>query len=642
MPQYQPQGVIDVNVAGRFHLASGDPDRFWNNNYQFRDVMNLIKGRHDLRFGGELLSLHFVQRFIGAAGFTFDGRRSGDRVADFMLGAFSSMGLAFGVRDNDDKQYAPSFFFQDEFKWKPRLTLTYGVRYEPYFFWHDNHDRIDTVVPGRQSVKVPDAPLGILFPGDPGIPRSLVPADLNNFAPRVGFAWDVSGNGKTSVRGAYGVFYESVNADSLAQENAPFAGNTQVINGRFEDPFGSVGRIPPPAVLNGKFGCLKIAAPPGVTCPLYPLPVGGLFDGLDLRTPYVQSWNLTIQRQLTPDIMLESSYVGKIGTKIEALRTYNPAKFTPGTVYDPVSGFENTISTPDNVNARTIYEPGILNPNGFLLGNDFRSWYHSVQTQVTKRFSRGFSVTASYTLSKSIDSSSVDCLGACVSDPFNLHTERGRSSWDRRHAFVASWVWSPASKFRLPWQNRLLGGWTFTGITRLQSGPPITFLSGADVAIDGTLGTCSYHAYTNGQRIARKQTGRNDMINQFFNTGAFVDPTSCVTPYDSTKAQFKPLYIEQTDCTPFNIEYSYLGKYGATGKGILSGPALSNTDFSILKDLVFKERFKVQFRSEFFNAFNQVNFHLPDNTVTDGPGSFGVIFGADPGRVIQFALKVYW
>jgi hypothetical protein len=121
-----------------------------------------------------------------------------------------------------------------------------------------------------------------------------------------------------------------------------------------------------------------------------------------------------------------------------------------------------------------------------------------------------------------------------------------------------------------------------------------------------------------------------------------VDPTSCVTPYDSTKAQFKPLYIEQTDCTPFNIEYSYLGKYGATGKGILSGPALSNTDFSILKDLVFKERFKVQFRSEFFNAFNQVNFHLPDNTVTDGPGSFGVIFGADPGRVIQFALKVYW
>src|SRR5437773_556960 len=148
-----------------------------------------MKGRHSFKLGGEYLRLHFVQRFIGSPGFTFNGARSGDPVADFLLGTFSSLFLDFGVRDNDDVSNAPSFFFQDEFKATPRLTLTLGVRYEPYLFWYDNHDRIDTVVIGKQSTKRPDAPPGVLFPGDPGIPRALVPADKNNFAPRLGFAW---------------------------------------------------------------------------------------------------------------------------------------------------------------------------------------------------------------------------------------------------------------------------------------------------------------------------------------------------------------------------------------------------------------------------------------------------------------------
>src|SRR5947208_1714476 len=542
LPQYPTNGSFSLSVSGLFSLGSAGFNQFFNNNYQFRDGVSWTRGRHNFKVGGEVLRLHFIQRFLGGPGFSFRGGRSRNAMANFLLGTFSELDVGFGVRDNDDVNTAPSFYLQDEFKMTPRFTLTYGLRYEPYLFWYDSHDRIDTVVIGKQSTKVPDAPPGILFPGDPGIPRTLVPADKNNFAPRLGFAWDVSGNGKTSVRGAYGVFYESVNADSLAQENAPFAGNTAIFNGRIENPFGSLGLAPPPTAPTGKFGCVKITAAPGFDCPLYPLPVGGVFTDLSLRTPYVQSWNLTIQRQITPNVMVEAAYVGKIGTKIEALRTYNPARFIPGIVVDPVTHLEkDTVSTTDNINDRVIFEPGILSAEAFLLGNDFRSWYHSFQTQITRRFNNGLSVKAAYTLSKSIDSSSVDCLGACVSNPFNLRTERGRSDWDRRHAFVVSWLWSPPVKFSKPWMNTAFGNWTFAGITTVQS-----------------------------------------------------------------------------------------------------GPALANTDLSILKDFAFRERYRLQFRTEFFNTFNQVNFKNPDNYVEDGPGTFGAIQSARAARVIQFALKFIW
>ena len=127
--------------------------------------MNWIKGRHNFKFGFELLHLQFEQIFIGSPGFSFNGTRSGDPLADFMLGAFSSLSLDFGVRDTNTLTNAMSAFFQDEFKVTPRLTLTLGVRYEPFLPWIEKNNRIDTVVPGKQSTSVPDAPLGVIFPG---------------------------------------------------------------------------------------------------------------------------------------------------------------------------------------------------------------------------------------------------------------------------------------------------------------------------------------------------------------------------------------------------------------------------------------------------------------------------------------------
>jgi hypothetical protein len=206
---------------------------------------------------------------------------------------------------------------------------------------------------------------------------------------------------------------------------------------------------------------------------------------------------------------------------------------------------------------------------------------------------------------------------------------RGRADWDRRNAFVASYLWSPTVHYSDHWKGVLLNGWTFSGITTIQSGIPMTFDNPADVGVNGS--GAAEHAFLTGQAIASS----NHTIQQFFNVNAFVNPLC------SYSAQpFNPQAIEQQNCTTDGIKYSLLGQYGQSGRNILSGPGFSNTDFAVIRDFAFAERCKGEFRAEFFNIFNQVNFGNPGTTV--GTSSFGIIQSANAGRVTQFALKFFW
>jgi outer membrane receptor protein involved in Fe transport len=610
--QYEPTldaaaGPPFVQIGG--YASVGDPitgpRNTYQNSFDFAGSLTWIRGRHEVKFGGGYRreQINALQGIASNGFFVFQPFPISNSFASFLSAhpVFFLQGggdLSRHIRGHSLNSYA-----QDTYKITPRLTLNVGLRYELPFPYTENDNKQNLFVPGAQSRVFPDAPAGLLYPGDPGVPPGLIPTEKKAFAPRVGLAWDPTGRSQWLISSAYGIFYEPY-----------YTGQ----GGPLQDPISAPPYLQTPQVSLSPVQDLNFADPFQGRNPFtqsFATPMTLLVLNQNLPLPYAQHWNLTVQRSLSTDWLVEIGYVGTTGVKLPRFIEGNPAVFVPGQ------------SSEDNVNQRRLYSGCTLaQPDNCNYGSVgeiagiANSSYNALETSLRKRFSHGLSFLASYTLSKSIDDvSSFNITGSAArqtagendlpQNPFDLAAERGRSMFDARHRFVLSYQWSlPWWKNGTSWYQRAFGKWQVNGITTFMSGTPFTVFDPQDVSLEGTAPEISGFS-TNRPDLVGNPNDAPHTVQEWFNIHAFqrLDPV--------TQA----------------------GQFGNAGRNIVEGPGFAQWDFSAFKNILLAESKQLQFRAEFFNLFNHPNFRLPDSDISSP--TFGQIREALSPRLVQFALK---
>lgn len=597
---YQDLGV-KVNRGGLDALGKtlvphyrGSVSGFWNLNqdnlvlinrptHQVLENIIWSRGGHLLKFGGEYRWSKSDR--VTANGvdpqFTFNGQFTGYAFADFLIGR--PLNFTQGsVRVNQIRARTFSMYLQDDWKIHSRLTLNVGLRYEPQFAFYSANNELTIFRPERQSLVFPAAPAGLLYAGDAGVPRGGTRSDLNNFAPRFGFAWNVSRSGRSSVRGAYGIFYDIPRFHELSHfVNSPPYSLQITVNQpvSFSDPYaGRVNPFPyaPPATSQARAAYTF----------LRPVTVGLTVDPF-FAAPYVQQWNFNLQREVFPGYVVTAGYIGSKGTRLPIRRELNPGIYRPG-------------ATVANTDARRIYAPDFASIINYE--NVINSTYHAFQLTLNKRFSQGFTVLASYNFSKSIDGMSIDVDGFNGQDTLNLRADKALSDYDVRHRTVASFLWEiPGPRAGLA--RAILGGWQANGILVAQAGRPFTVISGQDRALSGT------------------GTQRPDLAGD-----PKLDP-------GRPRAALMAMYFD-----PSKFALPPLGAYGNAGRNLLVGPGNWNLDFALFRRFRLREGCQLQFRWEMFNAFNHANLNNPRSNI--GAARPGQIDTTTAPRIMQMGLRL--
>lgn len=631
---FTPNFVLGANPQG--------PTKLHSATFEWADNFTWIRGKHEFKFGVDInrVRQNYHYDFNNNGNFDFDSYAvfTGDPLADFVGGfwdGFSQYSHAtYGIRTGQFAGYA-----QDKWKILPRLTFSYGLRYEFFVPQSDVHNEILGWFPGKQSVRFPTAPLGILYPGDPGTPNNaLVYPDYKNFAPRLGLAWDVLGNAKLVMRTGAGIFYD-LEDGAL---NLQFGG---------EPPFGAISNIYPSSYGSQTPGTDPIADPftqNGYTNPFpftpngtFPIPEIGLAYTTypQFRTPYSEDVNFGIQWQATPDMLVEADYVGSFGRRLIADGETNYP--VPSVEQQQLTNFGSVniecarplAACVDFIGGPILSGPQ-SDPNAFPTGaqqlftdfNSANSSSNQFQFTVDKRFGQSFALRAAYTNSKTIDDQSgFRSRSSIYTDPLDHALDRGLADFDTPQRLVISGFWQ--LPFDKPFgdnaiMKKIAGGWQFTGIASYQKGNPIDLRSNSNSGLQNNgLGRPDLIApiqYMNPRQLSSIPAASADCVSS---SGANVTGTFWFNP-----ASF--------DCNvaPFT--------FGTYTRNSMRGPGINNYDLSIMKRTNFTESKYIEFRAELFNAFNHAQFLNPD--YQGGDGTFGQITTDRGPRLVQFGLKLYF
>jgi Carboxypeptidase regulatory-like domain len=594
-----------IQVSG--YASVGDPitgpRNTFQNTYDVSGSLSWIRSRHEMKLGGGFRrdQINALQGIATNGFFVFAPFPFSDAFASFLTGepvVFLQGGGDFG---RHIRGRAFNLYGQDSFKVNSRLTLNYGLRYDLPFPYTETHNRQNLFVPGAQSTVLPTAPAGLLYPGDPGVPAGLIQTQKTAFAPRVGLAYDPTGEGKWLVSAAYGIFYE------------PFY-NGQ--GGPLQDPISA-----PPYLATPQRGFpVNFPDPFNGTNPFdgsFSEPMTLLVVDQHLKLPYAQHWNLNVQRSFGRDWLFQVGYVGTTGTHLPRLIEGNPTVYYPG------------VSTEDNVNQRRMFSGCTLaapdNCSYASVGKIAgiaNSNYHALESSLRKRFGYGISFLASYTYAKSLDDvSSFNISGSAsqqvagendlAQNPFDLAAERGRSMFDSRHRLVLSYQWAlPFWRHGHTWYEYAFGNWQLNGIVTLQSGTPFTVFDSRDVSLQGSAPEISGFSSNRPNVVGDPNAGPKTAA-EWFNTAAF----QRITPDPNSPVQ----------------------QFGNEGRNVVQGPGYANWDFAAGKNFRVTEGKEFQFRGELFNFLNHTNLRLPVSDIASP--NFGVVQSDVGPRVIQVALK---
>jgi len=602
---YQPAGpsfLGQVTATGFFGTTGTSiPLLIYRDNAILSDDLSVAHGRHSMVFGTSIFRGQNLLRdgFQAAGNFTFTADNTNNALASYLLGSVRTFSQGAGeFKDNVDHPF--SVFAQDDYHVTKNLTLNIGIRWEPYLPFVETKGRVEqfraeNYANGVKSTTFPNAPAGLLFNGDAGMPYNGVRATYGIFAPRLGFAYDVSGNGKTSVRAAFGSFHDSQQAgiaNNRFVDVTPFSPQISVTTpaGPLSNPYvGIVNPFPAPST------------PPSNTAFRSPVLVVTYDPSNDshLKVPTTYNYNLALEQGFGGGWLTRISYIGSVARHVYESVERNPAVYTPG----------STLGT----DARRAY---VGYGSIAQATDDGVSSYNSLQVTAQRRF-KSLTLLANYTFSKSLDdipfnqantnASNANNSPIPYGDPRRHQFDYGPSDFDRRHIGVVSYVYDlPGASLQNLVARTVIGGWQTTGILRVQSGTPFTVFAGSD----------------------RAQTGLNT-------DRAVLQPGA--SPYSNAGC------TSTTACVGFLNQSAFstpaLGTYGNQGKDSLFGPSAINWDVGLLKNIpLFSDKYSLRFQAEFFNVINRTNLVTPIASITSA--GFGTFNTANDPRIGQLALKL--